>query len=64
MKITGEQEVVPVSDVRTKYADAGDIQIAYQVHGKGEDTLFVVPGLISQIEMQLEIPEYGQWLEA
>jgi pimeloyl-ACP methyl ester carboxylesterase len=53
-----------VSDVRTNYADAGDVQIAYQVHGKGDDALFVVPGLISQIEMQLDIPEYRQWLEA
>lgn len=51
-------------DVRTKYADAGDIQIAYQVHGDGEDVLFIVPGLISQIELQLEIPEYRQWLES
>jgi class 3 adenylate cyclase len=48
----------------TKYADAGELQIAYQVHGDGPDALIVVPGLISHIELQQEMPEYCAWLEA
>ncbi|MDP6689037.1 MAG: adenylate/guanylate cyclase domain-containing protein [Alphaproteobacteria bacterium] len=53
-----------MTTVRTKYADAGDIQIAYQVHGTRDEVLFVVPGLISHIELQWELPEYRQWLNA
>lgn len=47
----------------TKYAEAGDIQIAYQVHGDGANALIVVPGLISHIEMHQEMPEYCTWLK-
>ena len=47
---------------QTQYADAGDLQIAYQVWGRGEATLICVPGLISHIEIFQEIPEFGAWM--
>lgn len=46
----------------TKYADAGDLQIAYQVHGDGPDVLIIVPGLFSHIEIHQETSEYCDWL--
>ena len=41
----------------TRYADAGEVQIAYQVWGEGEIDLILVPGLISHIEAFVEIEE-------
>ncbi|MBC8239511.1 MAG: adenylate/guanylate cyclase domain-containing protein [Alphaproteobacteria bacterium] len=46
----------------TKYADADGIQVAYQVHGEGQDTLIIVPGLISHVEMIQEMPGFNSFL--
>jgi class 3 adenylate cyclase len=40
----------------TRYAKSGDTYIAYQVMGEGPFDLVVVPGFISHVEMQLELP--------
>jgi len=40
----------------TRYAKSGDTYIAYQVMGEGPFDLVLVPGFISHVEMQLELP--------
>jgi class 3 adenylate cyclase len=40
----------------TRYAKSGDTYIAYQVMGEGPLDLVWVPGFISHVEMQLELP--------
>jgi class 3 adenylate cyclase/pimeloyl-ACP methyl ester carboxylesterase len=51
-----------VESVKTHYADANGLQIAYQVHGNGPKALIIVPGVISHIELLLEVPEYCDWI--
>jgi pimeloyl-ACP methyl ester carboxylesterase len=40
----------------TRYAKSGDTYIAYQVMGEGPLDLVFVPGFISHVEMQMELP--------
>ena len=40
----------------TCYAKSGETYIAYQVMGEGPFDLVLVPGFISHVEMQLELP--------
>ena len=43
----------------TRYATTGDgLSIAFQVWGEGAENLLIVPGIISHLEAQLEIPDY------
>jgi len=42
----------------TRYAQSGDVSIAYQVMGEGPIDVIVVPGLTSNIEMFHEMPGY------
>jgi len=42
----------------THYARSGDVNIAYQVVGKGPRDLVVVPGWISNIDLFWEEPVY------
>jgi pimeloyl-ACP methyl ester carboxylesterase/class 3 adenylate cyclase len=42
----------------TRYAQSGDVNIAYQVMGEGPIDVIVVPGLTSNIEMFHEMPGY------
>jgi pimeloyl-ACP methyl ester carboxylesterase len=44
------------STVETRYAKSGDTYIAYQVMGEGPFDLVFVPGFISHVEMQMEMP--------
>jgi class 3 adenylate cyclase len=48
---------------KTKYAKSGDISIAYQVVGDGPLDLVVVPGWISHLDLQWEMPGYPEWIE-
>ena len=41
----------------TRYAQCGDLSIAYQVVGDGPFDLIVVPGIISHVEFFHELPE-------
>lgn len=43
----------------TRYAQSGDVSIAYQVAGNGPVDIIVVPGLFSHIEYQQELPGYA-----
>jgi pimeloyl-ACP methyl ester carboxylesterase len=40
----------------TRYAKSGDTYVAYQVMGEGPFDLVFVPGFISHLDMQLELP--------
>ena len=42
----------------TRYAQNGDVNIAYQVMGEGPIDIIVVPGLTSNVEMFHELPGY------
>ena len=46
----------------TKYAQSGDISIAYQVVGAGPLDLLIVPGFISHLEQAWEDPSYTRFL--
>ena len=43
---------------QTRYAQSGDVSIAYQVMGDGPIDIVMVPGLTSNIEMFHELPGY------
>jgi len=45
-----------ISTSETRYAKSGDTYIAYQVMGEGPFDLLFVPGFISHVEMQMEMP--------
>jgi pimeloyl-ACP methyl ester carboxylesterase len=51
----------PVSDFvlpETRYAQSGDVSIAYQVMGDGPVDIVLVPGLFSHVEFMHEMPGY------
>ncbi len=47
----------------TKFAQSGDISIAYQVVGSGPLDLLIVPGFISHLEQAWEDPAYSRFLQ-
>ncbi|MGB7304274.1 MAG: adenylate/guanylate cyclase domain-containing protein [Burkholderiaceae bacterium] len=46
-----------------RYANSGDVNIAYQVIGDGPEDLVVIPGWISNLEVYWECPEYVRFHE-
>src|SRR2546421_3108593 len=46
----------------TRYAKSGDVHIAYQVTGTGPFDLVWVPGFVSNVEVQWEIPEARRFI--
>ena len=48
---------------KIKYASIGELSIAYQVWGEADDVLVYVPGIVSHLEVTLEINGYVKWLE-
>jgi class 3 adenylate cyclase len=46
----------------TRYAQSGDVSVAYQMMGEGPVDLIIVPGVISHVEFLHEYPGYTQWL--
>src|SRR5262245_43775286 len=46
----------------TRYAESGDVNIAYQVIGDGPIDIILVPGVISHVEFTHEIPGYTAFL--
>ena len=46
----------------TRYAQSGDVNIAYQTIGEGPIDLIIVPGFISHVEFGHEFPGYTRWL--
>ena len=51
----------PISKI--KYASIGELSIAYQVWGEADNVLVYVPGIVSHLEVTLEINGYVKWLE-
>ncbi len=47
---------------QTRFVRSGDVDLAYQVFGAGED-LVAVPGLPSHLEVMWELPEYAAFLD-
>ncbi len=47
----------------TRYAKSGDVNIAYQVTGKGPFDLVFVPGYVSHIEIEGSLPSFAPMLE-
>ena len=54
-------ENAPVSP-ETHYALSGDIHIAYQVLGEGPFDLIFVPGFVTHVELQWELPGFPDFL--
>src|SRR5262245_17045002 len=46
----------------TRYAKSGDTYIAYQVMGEGPFDLVFVPGFISHLEVQMELPAFASFV--
>src|SRR5436189_1090983 len=46
----------------TRYAQSGDVSIAYQVVGRGAVDLLMVPGFVSHLEQAWENPDYARFL--
>jgi pimeloyl-ACP methyl ester carboxylesterase len=46
----------------TRYALSGDVNIAYQVMGKGPIDIIMVPGFVSHVEFAHELPGYTAFL--
>jgi len=45
----------------TRYAKSGDVHIAYQVVGSGPFDLVYVPGFVSNMDLQWEMPEWARF---
>ena len=52
-----------VSIPKTRYAKSGDVHIAYQVVGEGPLDLVYVPGFVSHIEYEWELPRAAKFLQ-
>jgi class 3 adenylate cyclase/pimeloyl-ACP methyl ester carboxylesterase len=46
----------------TRYANSGEVSIAYQVMGDGPVDLILVPGIVSHVEFLHEFPAYTDYL--
>src|SRR6266516_6769757 len=47
----------------TKYANSGDVRVAYQVTGEGPVDLVLAPGTASHLDLEWEWPEKASFLE-
>jgi pimeloyl-ACP methyl ester carboxylesterase len=56
------RDTIPVPP-ETQYAKSDDVNIAYQVTGKGPFDLVLVPGFVSHLELEWSVPEYAAALE-
>jgi pimeloyl-ACP methyl ester carboxylesterase len=56
-------QTVTVQPPETRYAKSGDVNIAYQVVGDGPIDLVLVPGFVSHLEIDWELPRYAHFLE-
>jgi class 3 adenylate cyclase len=54
---------MPSATPETRYAKSGDVHIAYQVVGEGPIDLVLVPGFVSHLDIDWELPRYAHFLE-
>ncbi|MBI3161535.1 MAG: adenylate/guanylate cyclase domain-containing protein [Chloroflexi bacterium] len=52
-----------ITQPETRFAQSGDISIAYQIVGGGPLDLVVVPGFVSHLEQAWEEPAYARFLQ-
>jgi pimeloyl-ACP methyl ester carboxylesterase len=55
----------PMTDFQlpeTRYAQSGDVSIAYQVMGEGPIDMIIVPGIVSHIEFAHELPGFTAFM--
>jgi class 3 adenylate cyclase len=55
-------ETLGVTEPETRYAKSGDIHVAYQVSGDGPFDLVLVPGFVTHLEIEAEIPGFAAFL--
>ena len=48
---------------KTRYAQSGEVSIAYQEVGDGPIDLLFVPGFVSHLDLQWADPRIGRFLE-
>src|SRR5207244_6732372 len=65
MRIAQGWELLPMTDSalpETRYALSGDVNIAYQVMGRGPVDIIMVPGFVSHVEFTHELAGYTAFL--
>jgi len=60
---TKARETVRVETPETRYAQSGDVNIAYQVTGEGPFDLVFIPGYVTHLELHWAIPSFVPFLE-
>src|SRR5215207_3946296 len=58
----GERRIIGPVEPETRYAESGDVAIAYQVVGEGPQNLVLAPGFISHVELSWEQPSLRRFL--
>lgn len=48
----------------TQYAKSGEVHIAYQIHGEGEEDIVLVPGWISNVDLFWDEPVAARFLQS
>jgi pimeloyl-ACP methyl ester carboxylesterase len=51
-----------VDQPETRFAWNGDVALAYQVIGSGERELLYLPGILSNVDLMWDWPEYARFL--
>ena len=54
----------PIERPETQYVMSGDVSVAFQVFGKGQQDLLYVPGIISHLETNWDEPNSAKFLNA
>lgn len=54
---------MPVTVPETRYAESGDVRIAYQVFGDGPFDIVFAPSLVTHVELQWKIRPWAAFLE-
>lgn len=54
----------PIQRPETQYVMSGDVSVAFQVFGKGQQDLLYVPGIISHLETNWDEPNSAKFLNA
>ena len=52
----------PIERPETQYVMSGDVSVAFQVFGKGQQDLLYVPGIISHLETNWDEPNSAKFL--
>jgi pimeloyl-ACP methyl ester carboxylesterase len=53
---------VSMDPPETRFAWNGDVALAYQTYGAGDHDLLYLPGIISNVDVMWEWPDYARFL--